>query len=270
MYAYLASRLVQGIVSLLAASLIIFVLVRLTGSPLDVYLPLDATAEDRALMARVLGVDQPVPVQYAFFLGNLLQGQLGQSFRTGQEVMPMILERFPATLELTAFALLFSAGVALPVGVVSAVRRDSWFDRLGKGVALIGLSVPVFWLGIVLIWLFAVTLQVLPASGREGPLHLVLPSVTLGWFAMAGIMRVTRSAMLDVLGSDFVRTARAKGLAEALVVWRHALRNALIPVVTYTSILFVGFLAGAIVTETVFSWPGLGRLVVESRGWCCS
>ena len=176
----------------------------------------------------------------------------------------MVMERLPLTLELGTTAFLVSLVIAVPIGVISAVRRDTSVDVLGKVIALLGQSFPTFWLGLMLILLFAVTLEWLPASGAGGPAHLVLPSITLGWFTVAGIMRLVRSAMLDTLGQEYVVTARAKGLRESGVVWKHALRNALIPPLTYAGLVFVGLLAGAVVTETVYAWPGVGQLVIES------
>jgi len=176
----------------------------------------------------------------------------------------MVMERLPLTLELGTTAFLVSLVIAVPIGVISAVRRDTSVDVLGKVIALLGQSFPTFWLGLMLILLFAVTLEWLPASGAGGPAHLVLPSITLGWFTVAGIMRLVRSAMLDTLGQEYVVTARAKGLRESGVVWKHALRNALIPPLTYAGLIFVGLLAGAVVTETVYAWPGVGQLVIES------
>jgi len=175
-----------------------------------------------------------------------------------------VMERLPLTLELGTTAFLVSLVIAVPIGVISAVRRDTSVDMLGKVIALLGQSFPTFWLGLMLILLFAVTLEWLPASGAGGPAHLVLPSITLGWFTVAGIMRLVRSAMLDTLGQEYVVTARAKGLRESGVVWKHALRNALIPPLTYAGLIFVGLLAGAVVTETVYAWPGVGQLVIES------
>jgi ABC-type dipeptide/oligopeptide/nickel transport system permease component len=203
-------------------------------------------------------------VQYAVYLGQLLRGDLGDSFKTRRPALAAVLERLPLTLELGVTAFLVSLLIAVPVGVVTAVKRDTPVDALGKVLALLGQSLPTFWLGLMLILLFAVTLGWLPASGTGGPAHLVLPSITLGWFTVAGIMRLVRSAMLDTLGQEYVVTARAKGVAERRVVWKHALRNALIPPLTYAGVVFVGLLAGAVVTETVFAWPGVGQLVVES------
>jgi len=234
------------------------------ADPLDVLLDARATEDDRKAMASVLGLDRPLPVQYAIYLGHAVLGNFGDSFKTRRPALTMVMERLPLTLELGTTAFLVSLVIAVPIGVISAVRRDTSVDVLGKVIALLGQSFPTFWLGLMLILLFAVTLEWLPASGAGGPAHLVLPSITLGWFTVAGIMRLVRSAMLDTLGQEYVVTARAKGLRESGVVWKHALRNALIPPLTYAGLIFVGLLAGAVVTETVYAWPGVGQLVIES------
>ncbi len=261
---YLLSRVAQALVTLWLLTLVAFVVTRLTGNPLDVLLDVRATDDDRRAMAGVLGLDQPLPAQYAIYLGKLARGDFGDSFKTRRPALTMVMERLPATLELGTTAFVLSLLIAVPIGVITAVRRDTAVDALGKIIALLGQSFPTFWLGLMLILLFAVTLDWLPASGTGGPEYLVLPSITLGWFTVAGIMRLVRSAMLDTLAQEYVVTARAKGLDEKAVVWKHALRNALIPPLTYAGVVFVGLLAGAVVTETVFAWPGVGQLVIES------
>jgi len=264
---YLLSRILQAIVTLWLLTLVAFVLTRLTGNPLDVLLDARATEEDRAAVAQVLGLDRPWPAQYVIYLGKLARGDFGDSFKTRQPALAMVLERFPWTLELGSAAFILSVAIAVPIGVITAVRKDTAVDALGKVIALLGQSLPTFWLGLMLILVFAVTLGWLPAGGSGSLAHLVLPAVTLGWFTVAGIMRLVRSAMLDTLGDEYVVTARAKGLAEPRVVWKHALRNALIPPLTYAGLVFVTLLAGAVVTETVFAWPGVGQLVIESMAF---
>ena len=261
---FLLSRILQALVTLWLLTMVAFVMTRLTGDPLDVLLDARATEDDRKAMASVLGLDRPLPVQYAIYLGHAVLGNFGDSFKTRRPALTMVMERLPLTLELGTTAFLVSLVIAVPIGVISAVRRDTSVDVLGKVIALLGQSFPTFWLGLMLILLFAMTLEWLPASGAGGPAHLVLPSITLGWFTVAGIMRLVRSAMLDTLGQEYVVTARAKGLRESGVVWKHALRNALIPPLTYAGLIFVGLLAGAVVTETVYAWPGVGQLVIES------
>jgi len=264
---YLLSRILQAIVTLWLLTLVAFVLTRLTGNPLDVLLDARATEEDRAAVAQVLGLDRPWPAQYVIYLGKLARGDFGDSFKTRQPALAMVLERFPWTLQLGSAAFILSVAIGVPIGVITAVRKDTTVDALGKVIALLGQSMPTFWLGLMLILVFAVTLGWLPAGGSGSLAHLVLPAVTLGWFTVAGIMRLVRSAMLDTLGDEYVVTARAKGLAEPRVVWKHALRNALIPPLTYAGLVFVTLLAGAVVTETVFAWPGVGQLVIESMAF---
>ena len=261
---YLLSRVLQAIITLWLLTLVAFVLTRLTGNPLDVLLDARATEEDRAAMAQALGLDRTWSAQYAIYLGKLARGDFGDSFKTRRPALEVVLERFPWTLELGSAAFLLSVAIAVPVGVITAVRKDTAVDALGKVIALLGQSLPTFWLGLMLILVFAVTLGWLPAGGSGSLSHLVLPAVTLGWFTVAGIMRLVRSAMLDTLGEEYVTAARAKGLAEPGVVWKHALRNAVIPPLTYAGLVFVALLAGAVVTETVFAWPGVGQLVIES------
>jgi peptide/nickel transport system permease protein len=261
---YLVSRIVQAIVTLWLLTLVAFVMARLSGNPLDVLLDARATEEDRAAIAQVLGLDRSLPVQYGIFLRDVARGDFGTSFKTRRSALLTVMERLPWTLELGTASFLVSVLIAVPIGVVTAVKRDTAIDVAGKVVALFGQSLPTFWLGLMLILLFAVTLGWLPAGGTGSLAHLVLPSITLGWFTVAGIMRLVRSAMLDTLGEEFVVTARAKGLAESGVVWKHALRNAVIPPLTYAGVVFVALLAGAVVTETVFAWPGVGQLVIEA------
>jgi peptide/nickel transport system permease protein len=261
---YLLSRITQAIVTLWLLTLVAFVMTRLTGNPLDVLLDARATEEDRAAVAQVLGLDRPLAVQYAIYLRDAARGDFGNSFKTRRSALSTVMERLPWTLELGTTSFLVSLLIAVPIGVITAVKRETTIDMAGKVLALLGQALPTFWLGLMLILLFAVTLGWLPAGGTGGLAHLVLPSITLGWFTVAGIMRLVRSAMLDTLGEEFVVTARAKGLPELGVVWKHALRNAMIPPLTYAGVVFVALLGGAVVTETVFAWPGVGQLVIES------
>ena len=261
---YLLSRIIQAIVTLWLLTLVAFVMTRLTGNPLDVLLDARATEEDRAAVAQVLGLDRPLAVQYAIYLRDAARGDFGNSFKTRRSALSTVMERLPWTLELGTVSFLVSLLIAVPIGVITAVKRETTIDMAGKVLALLGQALPTFWLGLMLILLFAVTLGWLPAGGTGGLAHLVLPSITLGWFTVAGIMRLVRSAMLDTLGEEFVVTARAKGLPELGVVWKHALRNAMIPPLTYAGVVFVALLGGAVVTETVFAWPGVGQLVIES------
>lgn len=258
------ARLLQGLVVLFVASVLVFVLARLTGNPLIVMLPQDATEQERAIMARHLGLDQPLPVQYGIFISQAAKGDFGHSIYFRRPVMALILDRAPATFKLATTSVLASLMLGLPIGVLAAVRRDKWQDVIAKGIALLGQSMPTFWLGILLIQVFAVGLGWLPCSGYGGMQHYILPTIALGWYGAAGIARLTRSSMLDVLDSDYVRMARIKGVSERLVIWKHALRNALIPVVTFVGIIYGYLLMGSIVAETIFTWPGLGRLAYEA------
>jgi peptide/nickel transport system permease protein len=261
---YIVGRVVQSIVSLFIVSIVVFALVRLSGDPIQIMAPAEATQADIALIRATLGLDRPWPVQYWSFLTRSLQGDFGKSVRFRRPAMELIAERYPATLELGGLAVLVVIAVALPVGVYAAVRRGTTLDYVARGFAALGQAVPPFWLGLVLVLIFGVLLRLLPTSGRGTPLHVLLPGITLGWFAVAGLMRLTRSSMLDVLGSEYVKLARIKGLPERSVIWKHAFKNAALPVVTFAALLFVALLNGSIIVETVFGWPGLGLLVIEA------
>jgi peptide/nickel transport system permease protein len=261
---YLIQRVLQGAATLLVISLIVFCLARLTGHPLHAILPEEATKEDFAAAAAHWGLDRPLPVQYLTFVGNALRGDLGVSIRLRQPALDLVIERLPATLSLAGVAIFVSLLIAVPIGVLSAVKRDSALDYGGKTIALLGQSMPSFWLGIVLIWIFAVGLGWLPASGRGDWTHYVLPAVALGWYQVAAVMRLVRSSMLDVLDSEYVKLARIKGVAEPSVVWKHCLRNAAIPPLTYIGFIVAVLLTGSVVIETVFSWPGVGLLAIDA------
>lgn len=261
---YLATRVLQGLVTLLAVSVVVFVLSRLSGDPLSLILDPMATREDMAREMARLGLDRSYPEQYMLFLARALGGDFGESIFHKRPAFEVFLERLPATLELGGLALALSVAIAIPLGVISAVHKDSAIDRVAKLVALTGQSAPVFWIGLVFILVFSVTLGWLPTSGRGTWRHAVLPAVTLGWYGNAFLMRITRSAMLDVLGSDYVRLARLEGLPERLVVWKHAFRNAATSVVTTLGLMSISLVTGAVVTETVFAWPGVGRLTVDA------
>ena len=264
MQRYLVGRLLQSVVSLFVVSMVVFALVRFSGDPIAIMAPPEATQQDIELIRAYLGLDRPWTVQYWRFATRALQGDFGQSIRFRRPAMDLIFERYGATLELGGLAVLIVIVVAIPVGVHAAVRRGTALDYVARGFAALGQAVPPFWLGLLLVLLFGVLLRLLPTSGRGTPLHILLPGITLGWFAVAGLMRLTRSAMLDVLGSEYVKLARIKGLPERQVIWKHAFKNAALPVVTFAALLFVALLNGSIIVETVFSWPGLGLLVIEA------
>jgi ABC-type dipeptide/oligopeptide/nickel transport system permease component len=264
MTVYVTRRLAQALIVLLGISVVVFVILHLTGDPTVLMLPPDVTAEEVARFRKAMGFDDPLPVQYWRFLRGVLQGNFGNSLRHDEPALALVWERMPATLELTVVALAVALLLAIPAGIVSAIFRNTAVDYVSTVVALVGQAMPTFWLGIMLILVFAVGLQVLPSSGRGSFLNLILPALTLGLFTAARTMRLTRSALLEVLGQDYVRTARAKGVAERGVVWKHALRNASIPVITIVGLELGTLLGGAVITETIFAWPGVGRLSVQA------
>jgi peptide/nickel transport system permease protein len=261
---YLVGRLLQTVLSMLVVVSIVFVLTRLSGNPIFLLLDVNATQHDQEILTRHLGLDKPLPVQYGIYVMNVAVGDFGSSIISRRPVVEHIWERLPATVELGFVAMFMSILIGVPLGMYSAVSRGGALDTGARVFAVLGQSMPTFWLGLMLILFFGVVLGVLPAGGRGGLLHLVLPAFTLGYFTSAAILRLTRSAMLEVLGSEYIKFARLKGLHEQVVLWKHGLRNALLPVVTFAVLLFVQFLGGAVVTETVFAWPGLGRLILES------
>jgi peptide/nickel transport system permease protein len=264
MTVYLLRRLAQAVLVLLGVSFVVFFILYLTGDPALVLLPPDATAEDIRNFRQVMGFNDPFIVQYGRFLGGALRGDFGQSVRHGEPAFPLVLERLPATFQLAGAALLVALLLAIPAGVVSAVRRNTVVDYVATVVALLGQSMPTFWLGIMLILIFSVRFNLLPSSGRGGLEHLVLPALTLGLFTTARITRLTRSGMLEVLNQDYIRTARAKGVSGRPIVWKHAFKNAAIPIVTIVGIELGTLLGGSVITETIFAWPGVGRLSVQA------
>ena len=265
MLRFLAVRMAESLVALLVISVLVFALTHVSGSPVDAMLPDDATPEQAEILIEEWDLDRPLPVQYFTFLGNALQGDLGQSLKwRGQSATEVVWSHLPATLWLGGFAIAISALVSIPLGVIAAMRKGSWVDNAVKMVALLGQSLPPFWLGIILIWIFAVSLSWLPTSGRGGFSHLILPAIAMSWFQIAAFVRLTRSAMLDVLDAEYIKLARLKGLSERVVVWKHALRNAAIVPLTYFGVLAGSILTGSVVIETVFAWPGIGWLAIEA------
>ena len=265
MQRYILIRFLQSLLALWVMSIIVFSLARMTGDPLDVLLPMEAGEGERERVAHHWGLDRPLYEQYFVFLGKALHGDFGNSWKwQGHTAMGLVVERLPATLELAGLALAISVVMALPFGVLTAVWKDRLFDSVGKIFALLGQSLPTFWLGIVLMWIFAVSLGWLPTSGRGGIKHMILPAVCLGWFQVATMMRLIRSSMLDVLDSEFVKLTRVKGLPEWKVVWKHCLRNAAIAPLTYFAITTGVLITGSVITESVFAWPGTGLLVVDA------
>lgn len=264
MIAYLCKRLFWALAVLVGISLAVFLVVHLSGDPTALYMGPEGTKEDYQILRAALGFDRPLPEQYGLFVLRAVQGDFGRSLRHRQPTLPLVLERFPKTLVLAVAALALATLLALPLGVMAAVRRGSVVDSGAMVLALVGQCMPTFWLGILLILAFAVNLRWLPVYGGEGVLTLVLPAVTLGVWAMARTARITRSSMLEVLNQDFLRTARAKGIGERAVILRHALRNGAIPIVTALGLELGNLLGGAVITEAVFAYPGIGRLAVEA------
>jgi ABC-type dipeptide/oligopeptide/nickel transport system permease component len=265
MTAFIVRRLLLAIPTLFGVLIVAFLLLYVApGDPVMAMVGERADEETIARLRRELRLDQPIYVQFGHYVGGIARGDLGRSYITNRPIQQDIRERFPKTLQLAGAAMLLAAFVGVSLGILSAWRPGGLIDRIGLGVAYLGVSFPVFWVGLLLILLFAVTLQWLPPSGAGGWKYLILPAVALGMRSIAFLARMTRSAMLDALGSDFVRTARAKGLSERGVITRHALRNALIPIITVLGLDFGSYLTGSILTETIFSWPGLGRYVVNA------
>jgi peptide/nickel transport system permease protein len=261
---FIARRLIQGVILLCMVATIVFFLGRLTGNPVDLMVPEDATAEDRAALTKTLGLDGPLTEQFAIFVGKAIRGDLGTSIRMRQPAVEAFFDRLPNTLVLIPWALVLGMILGIPLGVTAALNRGGFLDRAAGTVAVLGVAVPSFWLGVLLIFVFSVELGWLPSGRMGGPEHFVLPVITLSTFLVAGFMRITRSAMLEVMESEFVKLARIKGLSERVVIWKHCLRNALIPVLTLWGVFVGNLITGAIVTETVFAWPGIGRLAFEA------
>lgn len=257
-------RLIQAPLVILAMSLLVFVFLNASGDPAQLLMPIEATPEDVERMRRSLGLDQPLYVQYWNFLVNALKGDFGVSIRSRQPALDTVLSALPATLELALAAMIISTAISIPLGIAAAVKRDTPVDTAATVVAVLGQSMPVFWLGILLILVFSVTLQWLPVSGRGSWQALILPAVTLGWYMNALMTRLTRSAMLEVMSEPYIRTARAKGLPGRTIIFRHAFRNARIPIITVWGLQAGAMLTGTVVTETVFSWPGLGRASIHA------
>ncbi len=265
MTAYILRRLLQMIPVIFGITIIVFILLRVSGDPVVLMLPEDAPPEQIAQLRASLGLDRPLPEQYLIFIGNLLQGDFGRSIRYGnQPILPIVLERLPATLELTLGALFVAILISFPAGIIAAVNRNRWQDYSATSFAILGEAMPNFWLGIMLILVFSVNLGWLPVSGRAGLSNLILPSLTLGTALAALLTRLMRSSLLEVLGLDYVRTARAKGLRRRLVLIKHAVRNALLSYVTVLGLQIASLMAGSVVTEQVFAWPGIGLLAIQA------
>jgi ABC-type dipeptide/oligopeptide/nickel transport system permease component len=263
MQRYVLKRIFQSLLTLLVLSMLIFIVCRLTGDPVLLMLPDDASHEDVAQLRTALGLDRPLPVQYWLFLKSAMQGDFGRSIKGQVPVLDLIKERLPHSIRLALVSLLITVVLAFPLGVIAAVKKGIVVDTLANLIAVLRQSLPQFWVGIVLIQVFAVHLRWLPVAGNSSLWHYILPGFTLGWFLVAGIMRLLRSSMLDVLDSEFVKLARTKGVSGWSVVWKHALKDAVIPILTFAAISLSILITGAILVETVFAWPGLGQLIYQ-------
>lgn len=263
MLTYLLRRSIHLLWVLLAVSLLVFLLIYLSGDPATLLAPLDASAEDVARVKQLYGLDQPIFVQYARFLGDALRGDLGDSFRYHQPALGLVLQKLPATLQLALFALTLTIFVGIPLGVWAGARADTLADWVISLVTFVGISLPTFWLGILLILAFADRLRWLPSSGAGDWRHILMPGVTLAMASIGLLARLVRATLIDVLQAEYIRTARAKGLAEQIVLVRHALRNTLIPTVTVLGLQLGGLLGGSVVVESVFAWPGVGWLMLQ-------
>ncbi|MEX2229996.1 MAG: ABC transporter permease [Dehalococcoidia bacterium] len=261
---YLALRLVQSLITILLVLFVVFAIARVAGDPVTLLVDFDSSQADIDRLRTELGLNDPLPVQFVRFLTDAVRGDFGTSFRTSRPAMSEVFSRVPASAQLASFSLLISLAISIPLGVLAAVTRGSLVDVIARFFALIGQAAPNFWVGLMLIFLFAVRFGWLPTGGRGGLDHMILPAFTLGTAASAGLTRLTRSAMLDVINSDYVTMARAKGLPRRVVIFKHALRNALIPVVTILGVRVGVLLSGSVIIETIFAWPGVGRLIIQA------
>jgi len=261
---YILKRLIQSIVCLIGITIIVFSLARLSGDPVQLMASPESTKEDLEQIRETLGLDKPLYVQYWKYISGVIRGDFGRSLRWNVSCLDLFLDRFPNTVQLAIAAMGLAVFIGLPVGVLSAFKVGRWFDSFGKAFALMGQGIPVFWLGIMLILIFSVSLKLLPTSGTGNWTNMVMPTVTLGWVFTAYIVRLSRSSMLDVLGSEYIKMARIMGSPEFIVVGKDALKNALPPILTMGALSFVHLLGGTVITETVFNWPGVGRLIVDA------
>jgi len=261
---FLTYRLLRMLVAMWSVVTVVFIVMRLSGDPVPLLLPPDAPIAEMERLRHEMGLDRPILVQYATFVRQAVRGDFGRSIHFRTSAFSVAWERMPATLELAFASFLCAIVIAIPAGIISAVKRGSVYDNVVMGVALVGQAAPTFYIGIMLILVCSLWLGLFPTSGRGDWRQLVMPSITLGAFAMASIARITRSAVLEILRADFIRTARAKGLPEFWTIAKHTMRNAAIPIVTIVGLQLGNLLGGAVVTETIFSWPGIGRLAIQS------
>lgn len=261
---FVLKRFLQSVVTLLVLAAVIFCLSRLSGDPVELMLPADATLADREALRATLGLDKPYTQQFVAFLKGAIKGEFGVSLRERRPALELVLTRFPNSVKLATVSMVFAITLAFPLAVVAAVKKDSMLDSFARLLAVLGQSVPTFWSGLTLIIIFAGNLRILPAGGMGNWSHYVLPGFTLGWFVVAGMMRLLRSSLLEVLDSEYIKFARIKGVPESKVLLKHALRNSLIPVVTFLGVYLALAISTAVVVETVFAWPGLGRLAYDA------
>lgn len=261
---FMARRLFVAVLVAFTVSIIAFSLLRLSGDLATMIAGEDASAEDIEVIRSQYGLDRPYYIQYLDWLGNGLQGDLGESMFYPEEVTDLIKDRLPNTLTLAGFGLIFAMGLAIPMGVVAALRPDTWVDRVALTIAVLGQALPGFWFALILMFVFGLFLRLLPISGSDSLAHFILPAISLGYYSTPAVMRLTRTGMLEVLNSDYIRTAYAKGLSTFIVLFKHALRNAIIPVVALSAVQFGNMLSGAIITESVFQIQGIGQLTLES------
>ncbi|MBW2061702.1 MAG: ABC transporter permease [Deltaproteobacteria bacterium] len=261
---YILRRLVQAVITIIGISIIVFLLTHLSGDPVALMAPQNATKEDLEQIRIDRGLDKPIYVQYWKYISGVVVGDFGESLRWDMPAIEMFLARFPNTIKLASAAMAFAILFGLPTGILSAVKVGTRFDNFGKIFALMGQALPGFWVGIMLILLFSAKLRLLPTSGMGGWKYYIMPAFTLGWYTMAAITRLSRSAMLDVLDAEYIKMARIKGVSEVWVIMKHAFKNASAPVVTMTALQFVVLLNGTMIIETIFTWPGIGRLIVDA------
>jgi len=261
---YIAFRIGQAIITIWLISILVFLLTHLSGDPVSLMAPQSATKEDLEEIRQYLGLDKPIYVQYIRYVSKAIRADFGESLRWKRKASEMFLERFPNTFKLAVAAMSFAVIFGLPTGIISSIKVDRAFDKFGKIFALMGQALPGFWVGIMLIGLFAAKWKILPTSGMGSWKHYLMPAFTMGWYTMAAMTRLSRSSMLDVLDAEYIKMARIKGVPEFWVIGKHALRNAMAPVITLTFLQFVIMLNGTMIIETIFNWPGLGRLVVEA------
>jgi peptide/nickel transport system permease protein len=252
------------VLAILVLTMIVFGLTRISGDPVVLMLPSDATEEQHEQMREELGLSQPLPVQYGIFILRIGKGDFGESFRWNQPVLKVVMQRFPATVQLALVSFAFAVLIGVPLGILATVYKGTLWEGLFKILAVFGQSIPTFWLGLMMILFFGVTLRILPAGGRGGPETIIMPALALAAFFVAALARLTRSSMLDALDAEYIKMARVKGVPESLVIWKHGFKNAAIPLITFAGMSLGTLLGGTVVTEMVFAWPGMGRLAVDS------